>query len=194
MIKDRKEFNRQETQKHIRSVFFSLYKEKGIDAVSVNEICKEAGIAKSTFYFYFDDKYSVLEAIENDLLEGLKGLVEDIHGVDIGLVSRGLPIDGAEPIVVFIKENMDEFKVILGPRGDASFESRWRQNISRKFMELFIKEMTKSANPGLSCSIFSSALIGAYRYYIFDKPDTPVEDVAVIIGNTYKYALMDFQK
>ena len=193
MAMDRKEFNRLETQRHIRRVFLALLKEKGIDGVSVNEICREAGIAKSTFYFYYADKYSVLEAIENDLLDGLADISSNIMKVDLATVSKGLAIDGSMEIIDFIKEHFEEFKAIMGPRGDSSFETRWRQNISKKFQDLFIKDMKGTGNAGLSCTIFASALIGAYRYYIFEKPDTSKENMARIIGNTYKYALIDFQ-
>ena len=53
MTLNRREFNKQETMRHIRSVFMDLYAQDGIDGITVNGLCKACGIAKSTFYLYF---------------------------------------------------------------------------------------------------------------------------------------------
>ena len=50
---------------------------KSIEAVTVVELCEEAGISRSTFYEYFDDIYAVGEWIwEHELREILEGLGE----------------------------------------------------------------------------------------------------------------------
>ena len=36
----------------------------------------------------------------------------------------------------FIKEHMEDFRAIMGPKGDPSFETRWRQHIMEKYREL----------------------------------------------------------
>ena len=59
MTANRREFNKQETVRHIRSVFMDLYAKSGINSITVNSLCKECGIAKSTFYLYYEDKYQV---------------------------------------------------------------------------------------------------------------------------------------
>lgn len=81
----------------------------------------------------------------------------------------------------------------MGPKGDASFEVRWRRNIEASFRDRFIKEKGDLRSAGLACAIFSSTLLGIYRYFIFEAPDITKENFALILGNTFKYALMDFQ-
>ena len=56
----------------------------------------------------------------------------------------------------------------------------------------FLKEKGDVRSAGLACAIFSSTLIGIYRYFIFEAPDISKRDFALILGNTFKYALMDF--
>ena len=50
MAGTRKEVHRSETVKHIHNVFLNFYKEKGIDGITINELCRRAEIVKSTFY------------------------------------------------------------------------------------------------------------------------------------------------
>lgn len=193
MAGNRKDYNRTETQRHIRSVFLKLYSVKGINGVTVNELCKQAGIVKSTFYTYFEDKYSVLDEIEKDLLDGLTKINSNLENLEITPVLMGSPLLQASQTVDFILEHLEEYRAIMGPKGDPSFENRWRRNIAASFHDRFIKEKGDIRSAGLACAIFSSTLIGIYRYFIFDAPDISKENFALILGNTFKYALMDFQ-
>ena len=193
MAGTRKEFNRLETQRHIRSCFLKLYVEKGIDGITVNEICRQAGIVKSTFYTYFEDKYSILEEIETELLNHLAEVNNNLENLDVTPVLLGDPLPQASRTVDYILEHLSEYRAIMGPKGDPSFENRWRRNIADSFKNRFIKEKGDLRSAGLACAIFSSTLIGIYRYFIFDAPDISKDNFTLILGNTFKYALMDFQ-
>jgi hypothetical protein len=54
------------------------------------------------------------------------------------------------------------------------------------------KEKSDPRRAGLACTIFASALIGIYRYFIFQDPSLSKEEFTLILGNTFKYALQDF--
>ena len=60
---------REFTRQAIMDAFWALYRERPIEKISVKEVCDRAGYNRSTFYEYFTDTYSVLEAIEEDLLD-----------------------------------------------------------------------------------------------------------------------------
>ncbi|HEY9247035.1 MAG TPA: TetR family transcriptional regulator [Candidatus Methanoperedens sp.] len=55
-----REKKKAETKKKIFEVSGNLFKEKGFDNVTVDEITAEAGIAKGTFFNYFPTKLSLL--------------------------------------------------------------------------------------------------------------------------------------
>ena len=63
--------NRQRTIQDIESAFLTLYQRDGIDGVSISGICQACGIARSTFYLYFEDKFAVLQGVEDRLLSAL---------------------------------------------------------------------------------------------------------------------------
>lgn len=64
----------QKTEAKIIEAFFELMKKKGFEDLSVKDILDRAAISKSTFYVHYQDKYELLDAFENGLLERfLKG-------------------------------------------------------------------------------------------------------------------------
>jgi AcrR family transcriptional regulator len=58
-----------------------LFYDKGYDTTSVSDIVDEAGVAKGTFYYYFDSKLAILEALVDVLIDQsvalLNGIVSD---------------------------------------------------------------------------------------------------------------------
>ena len=55
---------REATSRAIMDAFWSLYRDLPIEKITVKAICEKAGCNRSTFYEYYTDSYSVLEAIE----------------------------------------------------------------------------------------------------------------------------------
>ena len=51
-----------EKQKHIVTTALRLFYEKGVHAVGINEVLKEAGVAKRTLYNYFETKDDLIVA------------------------------------------------------------------------------------------------------------------------------------
>lgn len=58
-----------------------VFAEHGYHAASVSHIVEEAGVARGTFYSYFDSKHAVLDFILNEALRELTAL---IRGVEVG--------------------------------------------------------------------------------------------------------------
>ena len=55
--------NKKQKQEKLLSAAFTLLSRKDIVDITVNDIVKEAGLAKGTFYLYFKDKYSIRDAL-----------------------------------------------------------------------------------------------------------------------------------
>lgn len=193
MTVNRREFNKQETVRHIRGVFMELYAQGGINSITVNLLCKECGIAKSTFYLYYEDKYQVLEAVENEILEALRTICYDLSGCDMNDVLTGRPLDRAMTTVRYLKENADTLRALMGKYGDPRFSYKWKKDIMDSFMGRFRAEKGDTPSAGIACTIFSSSLIGLYTHFLFDMPDVTEHEFSIIMGNLLKYSLFDFQ-
>lgn len=54
-------------KKHVTEHAVKLFKEKGYENVSVNDICKAANIARSTFYLTFSSKKDIIDKMLSDV-------------------------------------------------------------------------------------------------------------------------------
>ena len=55
-----------------------LFYTKGYESTSVRDIVDKAGVAKGTFYYYFDSKLSIMEAMVDDLVAQSMALLHEI--------------------------------------------------------------------------------------------------------------------
>lgn len=55
--------NKEEKKQKLMDAAYSLFKEKGVNDTSIQEIVDKAGVAKGTFYLYFKDKYDAQDCL-----------------------------------------------------------------------------------------------------------------------------------
>lgn len=55
----------------------ALFMEKGVVATTIDEIAARAGIAKGTFYHYYESKQALLQALQEDYSASYNGFVLD---------------------------------------------------------------------------------------------------------------------
>lgn len=70
---------------HIKQVFLDLLQDKSLEDLTVSFLCQEAHISRSTFYFYFEDKYALYSDIKEEsiskLLEGIKPKLSSLENL-----------------------------------------------------------------------------------------------------------------
>ena len=193
MTLNRREFNKQETMRHIRSVFMDLYAQDGIDGITVNGLCKACGIAKSTFYLYFEDKYQVLEAVENDVLTQLREICDGLRSCDFRKSSNKEILKETQGIARCLAENCDTLRALMGKHGAPRNSYKWKKNITEAFRGTF--RAVKGDNPSaeIACTIFSSSLIGLYTLFLFGEPQVTEQELSVILINLARFSLFDFE-
>ena len=76
----------QETKKKLISTGLELLKEKGFDAINVEDITKKAGVAKGTFYTYFKRKEDIVLEISRAPFGEITQELEKMD--DMGLIER----------------------------------------------------------------------------------------------------------
>ncbi len=71
-----------ERRNELIAVAQHLFFTKGFDKTSVGEIVKTADVAKGLFYYYFDSKQAVLEAMIDGLLSEEQALIQQVMADD----------------------------------------------------------------------------------------------------------------
>src|SRR5689334_22930995 len=76
----RRERKKEETKERIFKVAIKLFKQKGLEATTVDEIAEKADVAKGTFFNYFPRKEAVLGYLGEMWIEEAEGGAEAIIG------------------------------------------------------------------------------------------------------------------
>ena len=168
MTTSRNDINRDQTIAAIEQAFLEEYRNKAIDQISVTGLCKVGSFSRSTFYFYFEDKYAVLQSVEERLLADLWEHNEFLPDPEAG----GRATASAQYVLDFLSEHQEWFRAILGTHGDPGFVYRWKSDLIRS---LQTKQKSRNIDPEkaeLLSSIFASGMIGLFTTILFQ--DTPV--------------------
>jgi AcrR family transcriptional regulator len=68
---------RKQSRAKIESVFVELLQTKEINKISVSDICKLAGLNRTTFYSNYEDIYALADAVRENLEQNLGELYKD---------------------------------------------------------------------------------------------------------------------
>lgn len=69
------------TKKLIKNSLIEILENKGLQNVTVTEICANAQINRSTFYAYYSSPYDLMTSIKKDIIDDTQRLLEDCPGL-----------------------------------------------------------------------------------------------------------------
>lgn len=105
------------TQNAIKKAFISLLEQKDLDHITVSDISEAADINRGTFYLHYEDKYILLEKMENEYAQQLYDLTrvseiirevssaEDFYEIFSKRILKN--------VLEHISDNLDFYRVIL---------------------------------------------------------------------------------
>ena len=142
--------------------FWSLYRDKPIEKITVKAICEKAGCNRSTFYEYYTDSYSVLEDIEEELLDYVRRkLTEELPA---SLANRfpeiRLDTENLTPLSNMYTEKGEYFSILTGEKGDPYFQYKYKQTV-KKLLTQMLDDPAKKFD--LSASIVAEFTASALR-------------------------------
>jgi AcrR family transcriptional regulator len=119
-----------ETRHKIREVLLEKMAGKSIHQISVQEICKDAKIHRTTFYAHYDDIYDLLNKIELEMEDGISKLfLQSESGIYKPLSEKNL-----EMLLAYVKQNADFYRVYLNDFNyiktfDRRIATAWKEEI-----------------------------------------------------------------
>ena len=164
--------------------FWSLYRDKPIEKITVKAICEKAGCNRSTFYEYYTDSYSVLEDIEEELLDYVRRkLTEELPAsLANSFPEIRLDTENLTPLSNMYTEKGEYFSILTGEKGDPYFQYKYKQTV-KKLLTQMLDDPAKKFD--LSASIVAeftaSALIGAFNCWYPHRGEYPAEKYALLL-------------
>ncbi|MEZ0481650.1 TetR/AcrR family transcriptional regulator [Planococcus sp. SSTMD024] len=174
------------TQQAIRSALISLIEEKGFEAMSVKDIAERANINRGTFYSHYEDKYDLMDKCQQQLIEEMEiKIIRNIPQLIEGMKQIqdfAVPV----PLFEFLHDNKSLMKVLLGPKGDAGFQVKMKEFLSKALFERNKDILLGSGNslvpPRYLAAYIASAHIGVIQQWLNGDTGEPPEEIARIIS------------
>ncbi len=186
-VEAKAEAKRDQRRRQILGVAKELFAERGFHSASISEIIKSAGIARGTFYLYFNSKDAVFESILELAIDELQAR---IIGVDVD--------EGAPPPALQLHQNVSRvLEYMLADRAliqlilshglppDApmakqvdAFFAHVEQLIASSLSYGMSVGLVRTCDPSLTAAQILGSVRGGMRHLILAPGDFEVTEVA----------------
>lgn len=161
------------TKRALRSALIELVEERGLEDVTVNNLCERADLNRGTFYNHFKDKDELVCAFEEELMQGILVWQESLNRVKLtDMVAyrvAGKPLPFLVNLFDYLREESDFLHAILGPQGDGRFRRQVREVVCDNLVKNILHEKYRT-NPTVFVdyyvAFYASAYLGVILHWI----------------------------
>jgi AcrR family transcriptional regulator len=186
-------------KKFITDAFFACLKENPYKKVKISEICRRAGVARSTFYNHYDfvEDIPYVHYFE-DWLVDLEKLIDDLLAKKIPLEEASLRI--VEWVLSYWQEHMDEYE-LLQTAGMESVLLKLFYQCTTLSLDKFMGQWGTFSNPViLECMVSQGAtsLLSILKIWFNTGMEFSIEEMAEVMSilypaNTYELLYQRFE-
>ena len=171
------------SKRALRGALIALIEERGLDAITVNDLCERADLNRGTFYNHFHDKENLLTALENEVLAEVALLQARMQSVTLGdmLAFRvaGRPVPVLVDLFEYLRGESDFLRAVLGSGGDVRFGPRLREAVCENLVQNILHEKYRTNPTPFVCyyvAFYASAYLGISARWVENGcPETPEE-------------------
>ena len=129
------------------NIAYRMFIEKGYENTSVDDIIAEAGIAKGTYYYYFESKEATLEAV-------IEMMIEKAENIAKAALMNPVPIPQKLASVVYaFQPNKDE--VVITDVLERKENIVMHDKIGKKIVEVAVPILSDIVREGIAQGIFA---------------------------------------
>jgi AcrR family transcriptional regulator len=168
-----------QTKQNLTDAFWSLYKKKRIEKITVREITQLAGYNRGTFYEYFLDVYDVLEQLEKSIMPQMPDFPSMDFPIAAGATGMTFPL---EAFMKLYETYNEYYTVLLGDNGDSAFMGRIKMTMLPKQKEVML---ASGASDGFELDAvleyINISMIGMLAYWFRLEKKPPVEEFLALM-------------
>ena len=147
---------KKESIERIEKVFISLLQTNELNEISVSDICKLAGLNRTTFYANYTDIYGLADSIRDKLEHNLSDLYRNE-------ITRGFNSNDYLKLFCHIKDNQIFYKTYFKLGYDDSYKiisydiNLARQHFDNRFIEYHMEFLKAELQKSLKCGCKTAA-------------------------------------
>ena len=160
------------TVRDFQNALLTLLEKNSFEHLTVDQICNEALLHRSSFYRYFSDKYDLLE-------QTLDAQISRI--VDSGESEE----DIIKQFVLYINDHKNLISHLASSNSHSSLYTEMLRIFSQVILDrckrghtndVVIEAVQKSDNPEMMAYVFSGSIIGAFYWWQKNNYDVPIDE------------------
>ncbi|CAD2071392.1 TetR/AcrR family transcriptional regulator [Jeotgalicoccus meleagridis] len=155
---------KEQTKENLVEAFWTLYKDKPLEKITVKEITDKAGYNRGTFYSYFKDTYEMQKYVRDSLLPDEHFILEPFKGIEDGTAKVFNRMEWAGE---YFENNHDKIAVLFGPSGDPAFIHEFKVRV-RNIIMGYLKDINVKDLEAIELMLefHISALIGLFQLWV----------------------------
>ncbi|MCJ0935414.1 TetR/AcrR family transcriptional regulator [Mammaliicoccus sciuri] len=170
------------SKRAIKQAFIELLTENNLDRITIQQISDLADVNRGTFYLNYEDKYALLDEMENEQIEEIKGFV-DIRKMDLSTKTSDRFIEDfankvIKNVITHIEQNMEFYQVILNLERKSQIEEQLADIVRSNIKHLI---GNKDNVFGIPENYYLSYVIGSMmsmiKYWVSDENRVSVEEL-----------------
>ena len=172
----------EQTKNNLRAAFWTLYRQKPIEKITVKEVTDLAGYNRGTFYLHYKDLYDLFGQIEDEILDSIHKVVEEAR-----TKKKVFDLSDQMGFLMKLMQTHSHYaSVLLGPKGDPRFVARLKEIIWPLLNQYFVP--TKENSPyemELLAEFYLSGILAAVSRWL-SEPEMSIEQfLSFMIQNIF---------
>lgn len=170
------------SKRAIKQAFIELLTENKLDRITIQQISDLADVNRGTFYLNYEDKYALLDEMENEQIEEIKGFV-DIRKMDLSTKTSDRFIEDfankvIKNVITHIEQNIEFYQVILNLERKSQIEEQLADIVRSNIKHLI---GNKDNVFGIPENYYLSYVVGStmsmIKYWVSDENRVSVEEL-----------------
>lgn len=163
------------TKRRLHQSLIQLMDENPITQIQVKELTELANVNRGTFYFHYKDIYDMLEQMEEEFFSNFEALFSEQPGNEY---STQLTENYLHSIFMFVYDNRDFCRILLGPNGDMAFVEKMKRFVYDKccgYWILLNPRLEKSKSDSFNAFIVNGCIGIMTEWLRGNAKETPEE-------------------
>ena len=176
------------TAKKMDKALITLLGEKSFEYITVSEICKEAGVNRSTFYLHYENTVDLLNETARYLLDdfityfsidtkNITSKLEEIPLNELNFISD----EYLRPYLSYIKENMLVFSTVLLHADSFGFKEIFQKLYENVFNPILERFDYPTADRKYAMMFYLNGITAVVKEWLKDGCKKTIEEVSQII-------------
>ncbi len=170
------------TRRLLKESLVDLMSEKAFNDITIKDITERADLNRGTFYLHYADTYSLLKAMETDVLDDFQDMISnyDALGPETGLMPILLPV------ISYIVENEEICKNLFENNFSNDFHKAFKNLLQRNGRVILerVFPVCKQAPSDYFFEFITYGLIGTLRKWLDDGLPESEKQIAKMVNDS----------